>query len=159
MEEPKPKMVQTIGLAIVIISGIIIVSNGISALAFNSLRNVFVGLLEQDQSIHASFFSFMFDYYEKLDLVMIALGVIYLIGGVFLRKFHLWANRLITVASGLVIVLYWGVMIALSIIVRDRFGGPGWIWGGTILSAISWSIPMGLLIRFLNRNDIKAHFV
>jgi len=154
MEKGKPKSIKTIGTVIIIISAFIIFSNGMGA-----LTSTLMGLGESSQSgqTFRSPIEFVFAYYLEMCLFMVAIGTAYLLGGLFVRKYKLWANRFVTVISGIQVLIVWATML----IMRKSFGQePGLeilnIW--TIVVAIFWSIPFGLLILFLNKKDIVAHF-
>jgi hypothetical protein len=88
---------------------------------------------------------------------MVAIGIAYLFGGLFIRKYRLWANRFVTAISGLLILLFWTTML----IMRASFGheaGFEFANTWTIVVAIVWSAPVGILIWFLNRKDIVTCF-
>jgi len=156
MNEQKPQSVKTIGLIVAIISGFITFSNGMGALAFT-----LIGLgSEQSQPIESSEFNlleFLFENYIAMCLIMVLIGILYFIGGLNIRKYKLWANRLVTYISLLLILLMWALMIAMSIMTSGQQGME--IFSvGAIITAIIWSTPLGLLIWFLNRAKIKKHF-
>jgi|SRR5690554_1187835 len=156
MEEQKPKSVKTIGLIVSIFSGFIIFSNGMGALAFT-----LIGLGEnqngKNEKSEFNLIEFLLDNYIYMCLVMVTIGVLYLIGGLNIRKYKLWANKLVTYLSLLLIVLIWTLMIAMSTMTAEQ--NEMEIFSvGAIITALLWSTPIGLLIYFLNRQKIKKHF-
>lgn len=153
MEEQKPKSVRTIGLIVSIFSGFIIFSNGMGALAF-SLMGFGDNQSEQKETSEFHFLGFLFENYIYLCLTMVAIGVLYLIGGLSIRKYKLWANKLVTYISAVLIVLIWTLMIAMTSGQQDME-----IFSvGALMTAVFWSTPIGLLIWFLNKESIKKHF-
>lgn len=151
MEEQKPKSVKTIGILIIIFSCFIIFSNFSGMMAWQ-----IVGNESYPKEFHPMNFILM--NYIKLCLFMISVGILFLIGGIYLRKYKLWANKLITVLSGLLVLIIWAVMLLLAISV---FTSVEYKFFGVlfILNAIIWSTPLVLLIRFLNKSRIKQHFI
>jgi len=156
MEEQKPKSVRTIGLIVSIFSGFIIFSNGMGALAF-SLIGFGDEQSGQKELSEFNLIEFLFDNYIYMCLIMVTIGVIYLIGGLSIRKYKLWANKLVTYLSTLLIVLIWTLMIAMSSMTVGQSDME--IFSvGAIITAVFWSTPIGLLIWFLNKEKIKKHF-
>lgn len=157
MEEQKPKLVRTIGLIISIFAGFIIFSNGMGALAFT-----LIGLGEnqsgQNEKSELNLIEFLFENYIYMCLIMVAIGVFYLIGGLNIRKYKIWANKLVTSLSVALIAIIWTLVIAMSTMTAGQ--NEMEIFSiGAILTALFWSTPIGLLIWFLNRQKIKKHFV
>jgi hypothetical protein len=154
MQTEKPKSIKTIGIAIMILSAFIIFSNGMGALMSNLM-----GLGEASQSgqtFHTPI-QVVFAHYLEMCLFMVALGTSYLLGGLFIQKYKLWANRFVTVISGIQVLIVWIIMI----IIRSSFGQePGLeilnTW--TIVVATTWTVPFGLLIWFLNKKAIVIYF-
>lgn len=154
MEEQKPKSVRTIGLIVSIFSGFIIFSNGMGALAF-SLMGFGDNQSEQKETSEFHFLGFLFENYIYLCLTMVAIGVLYLIGGLSIRKYKLWANKLVTYISVILIVLIWTLMIAMTSEQQDL----KIFTAVAIMTAVFWSTPIGFLIWFLNKESIKKQFV
>ncbi len=156
MEEQKPKSIRTIGLIVSIFSGFIIFSNGMGALAFT-----LIGLGEnqsgQNEKSEFNLTEFLFENYLYGCLMMVTIGVLYLIGGLNIRKHKMWANKLVTYLSALLIAIIWTLMIAMSSITAGQ-NEMDIFSVGAILTALFWSTPIGLLIWFLNKQEIKKHF-
>lgn len=156
MEEQKPKSIRTIGLIVSIFSGFIIFSNGMGALA-----SLLIGLGEnqsgQNEKSEFNLIEFLFENYIYMCLIMVTLGALYLIGGLNIRKYKLWANKLVTYLSLLIIAIIWTLMIAMSSMTA-RQNEMEIFSVGAILTALFCSTPIGLLIWFLNRQKIKKHF-
>ena len=152
MDDQKPKSITTIGIIIIAISALIIFSNGMGALV-----STMMGFSENNNTndtINQSPISFLFNHYLEMCLTMVALGLLYLIGGIFLCKYKMWANRLVTVISILIILSIIGFIVA-SII---EMNGESNLFFFAIIGTIICAIPFGLLVRFLNKKAIKQHF-
>ncbi len=152
MENEKPKSIKTIGNAIMVLSAFIIFSNGMGALMWTLLG---IGEASQTGLTFQTPVEFIFTHYLELCLFMIAIGSTYLFGGLFIRKYKLWANRFVTVISIIQVLIVWTIML----IMRSSFGQELEIlniW--TIVVAVIWSIPFGLLIWFLNRKATVKYF-
>lgn len=155
MEEQKPESIRIIGLIIAIFSGFIILSNGMGALAF-----VVVGVNDGTQAPPNPLEprSFMLTHYLELCLFMVALGFLYLVGALNIRKYRRWASKLVSAISLFLIIFIWTTMLALFSSVEGTFELKVFRLAA-IASAVLWSTPLGLLIWFLNRDKIKKHFV
>lgn len=152
MEDQKPKSITTIGIILIVISSLIIFSNGMGALV-----SIMIGFSEYNNTndtINQSPISFLFSHYLEMCLIMVTLGLLYLVGGIYLRKYKMWANRLVTVISALIILSIMGFMVA-SII---EFNAKIYSFFFAIIGTLICTIPFGLLIRFLNKKAIKQHF-
>ncbi|MCQ0110434.1 hypothetical protein SAMN04487906_2961 [Zhouia amylolytica] len=155
MQEQKPKSIKTIGLLVAIFSGFIIFSNGMGALAWSVLG---IGNDLNKSEIQTDPISFLFSHYLEMCLIMLLIGIAYLIGGIFIRKYQLWANKMVSGLSALIFLIIWGLMIAITISIGQQ-DGMGVFSYGAILNALFWSTPIALLIWFLNKKKIKKHFV
>jgi hypothetical protein len=154
METDKPKSIKTIGIAIMVLSAFIIFCNGMGA-----LMSTLIGLEEASQSgqTFKTPIEFVLAHYLEMCLFMVAIGTSYLLGGLFIQKYKLWANRFVTVISGIQVLIVWTIML----ITRASFGKePGLeilnIW--TIVVATTWTLPFGALIWFLNKKNIVVYF-
>lgn len=155
MEEQKPKSIKNIGLIVVIFSGLIIFSNGMGALAWTA-----IGMGEEmniQSTENSDPVSFLFSHYIEMCLVMLIIGIAFLIGGLFVRKYKLWANRMVSILSFIIILLIWGLMVSMSISIGKEEGMEIFCYGA-IINALFWSTPLGLLIWFLNKKKINKHF-
>lgn len=151
----KPKSIKNAGLVISVFSGFMIFSNGMGALAWSLLD---VGdNLSNSNGEESSFLSFILEHYLQMCSIMVVLGTFYLVGGLFIMKYKLWANRLITILSCLVIVIIWGLMISLSNQIGKADGMSAFSIAA-IFNALLWSAPIGFLIWFLNKKVIRKHF-
>ena len=155
----KPKSVRTISILIIIFSSIIMFTNTMGAISFilvgsgdDITINGPTGELTNDDPM-----SFFFDYYIEFcsGMILIALG--YLIGGIFIQKFRLWANKLLTTSALLSLVMIWGLMIVMAVSIGQS-STDGTLSLIPIIIGILWSTPVVLLIWFLNRKKIKQHF-
>ncbi|MGS2764625.1 hypothetical protein [Sinomicrobium sp. M5D2P9] len=155
MKEQKPKSIKTIGLLIAVFSGFIIFSNAMGALTWAVMG---IGEdLNNPNTENADPIALLFSHYMELCLIMLLIGVAYLIGGIFIRKYKLWANRMVSILSVLLILVIWGLMIAISVSTGQQDGMEIFRYGA-VFSALFWSVPLGLLVWFLNKRKIKKHF-
>lgn len=155
MEEQKPKSIKTVGLLVAIFSGFIIFSNGMGAIAWSIMG---MGEEMNGQPAKSSDpISFLFSHYIEMCLIMLTIGTTYLIGGIFIRKYKIWANKLVSGLSALIILIIWGLMISMSVSTREQEGLEIFSYGA-LFNALVWSTPVGILIWYLNRKKIKKHF-
>lgn len=156
--DQKPNSVKNVGLGLAVFSGLIIFSNtmGILAFALIGLGDA-VNTGEEVTDTGTDPMTFLFDHYAGMCLIMIIIGILYLVGAIYMRRYRLWANRLVSLVSILLFVMIWGLMIAMSI-TTGRHEGLEIFSIMAIATAVFWSLPIVLLIRFLNKKDIKRHF-
>lgn len=155
LEEQKPKSIKTVGLLVALFSGLIVFTNGMGAVAWKVIG------MDDDFGVpdteSTNPLSFLIEHYVEMCLIMVCFGIIYMVGGIFIRKYRLWANRLISILSALFILIIFGLMITISIS-AGQDEGMGLFSVGAILVGIFWSTPLGFLIWFLNKQKIKKHF-
>ena len=150
--EPKPKSIQTIGILAMIFSCFIILGNSMGFLAATLL-----GFDSANIDDNTNLMSIMFNHYRQLSFMMVVIGLLYLVSGMYVRKYKLWANKLMTILSAIVILIIWGIMIAISMTVF-KINEIKLFAFVPILVAIVFSIPVALLIRFLNERKTKYCF-
>jgi hypothetical protein len=155
MEEQKPKSIKTSGLLVAIFSGFVIFSNGMGALSFSAM-----GMgeeLDTQPAENPHLLSFLFSHYIEMCLIMVMVGITSLIGGIFIRKYKMWANQMVSVISVILILVIWSLMTSFFLIARQQ-GGMEFISFGALFGGLFWSVPIGILIWFLNKKKIKNHF-
>ena len=155
MREEQQKTIKNIGLAIAIFSGLMIFSNAMGALAFMLINSA----SEVDETMNqaAGPMFFVFSHFMELAFVMLTLGIAFLIGGIYLQKFKMWANRLVSLVAAILFLMFWGIMILLSMAVMGQ-EGMEFFAVGAIVTAIFWTIPLVLLLWYLNKRDVKENF-
>jgi hypothetical protein len=154
----KPTTPKTLGLVISIMAGFAILSNSMGALVFSTfLSKGIIPDIEAHGTDMAELAGLFFNHYVDLCLAMVVIDIVYLIGGLYLRKYKLWANRLLTYFSGLLILLTWSIMIYIvSLIPAFEFKTFISIFG--VICSVFWTAPLGILIWYLNRKKVIAHF-
>ena len=88
---------------------------------------------------------------------MLFLGIAFLIGGVYIRYYRLWANKMISILSFIVIMIIWSLMITKS--PSTELEEVTQVISMYVIQALFWSTPMVILVWFLNMKEIKKHFV
>ncbi len=154
--EKKSKAIKNIGNAITALSAMIIFGNGMGIFSFTILG---FGNIDNGQATgNTSALGWIFEHYLSVCLSMIFIGVIYLLGGVFVAKYKLWANRLVTFVSGLLFVIIWSLMIFMFIAMSGQVELQTFRIG-SIATALFWSTPLVILIWYLNKKNTLKHFV
>ena len=160
MEEEKPKSIKLIGILVAIFSVFVIMSNGLGALVAYKM-----GMIEDIKNVSQDTTNsgiipmlFLFKHYIEMCLILVVIGIGCLIGAIFIIKYKVWANILVTSISVLFIILIWTLMIVMSISMGFE-SDVNLFKYISVFIAIFWSTPLGLLIWFLNRKKIKRHFV
>ena len=149
MENDKIKSIRTVGITIVVLSAFIIFRNGMGA-----LMAILIEFSEGSHpTIDATPMGFIFAHYLEMSLFLVLIGITYLLGGIFIQRYKLWANRLLTAISALQVLVVWIMMI----VVRSSFAEQEGleilsVW--TIAVALIWAVPFGLLIWFLNKRTV-----
>lgn len=152
MEAPKPKMIRIIGWLVIIIAGIIIFSNIMGALIF--LISGFGGdFLNDTEEDHFHFIGYLFDHYLYMCVIMVIIGLFYLIGGLNIQKYKLWANKLVTYMSIGLLLLLWFLMYEMTSITQIHAFNIG-----AFTSTVVWSMPIIIIIGYLNTKSVKRNF-
>ncbi|HRD53501.1 MAG TPA: hypothetical protein PKY96_12715 [Flavobacteriales bacterium] len=154
----KPATIKQVGLVVAIIGALIVLSNSSGAL----MHTMMGADIEFPPPPHGSptfglTVDVAFNNYLALCLTMVAIGAVYLIGGIFLRQYKRWANLLVTALTALLILSLWWMSIGLSNSMRVDPMVMSFAFFPYIV-AIAITIPLGLLVRFLNRKGIREHF-
>jgi hypothetical protein len=159
MEEQKPKSIRTIGIFVAVLSGLIIFFNSSGALVYTLTgMNSKIAGTSNGSLTGTDPMEFMFRHYTTLCLITVTVGILLLIGSIYLIKFRIWANRLISIMSIFLILSIWGIMIAFSFAISRKTGSK-LLCIFPIFNALLWSTPFGLLIWHLNQEKVKKHFV
>ncbi len=148
MIETKPKSIDTIGIIIIVVSIFMIISNIGGAMISGIFKNEFS---EEKDSI------FILDHYLEMCSIMITIGIILLIGGIFFRKYKLWANRLVMIITFVFVIMLW-VFFLLIINTINKENAPVFLSVFCIALAAMFTIPLLMFIRFLNLKRTKQHF-
>ncbi|NER11630.1 hypothetical protein [Muriicola jejuensis] len=147
MLETKPNAIRTVGGIIIAISVMMIFSNSLFVI-FGS---------DFDEPNSTSGFD-PFNYFNVLGYAFIFIGVALFIGGVFLLKFKLWANRLLTAVAGLAGTAILIIFLVIAYIMPSEPSIALIFKIAFSFFAFLAAIPFVLLIRFLNRERILKHF-
>jgi len=155
MDEQKRNSIKTVGIFISIISCFIILSNSMGIFVWKIIGISENFNLNQDTSSIPIFL--ILKYFFSFGLLMVCLGILYLIGGVNIRKYRLWANKLVTFLSGIFIVIMWSLMIIFAFSLLHNNGMNVFLLFPVVTAAI-WSAPFVTCIWYLNKHDIKSCF-
>lgn len=157
MESQKPKSIKAIGLLLVILSVLITLSNGMAAIAWSVLR---VGEdLAGDIHQTTGGLAFVAEHYVAMCVLMVVIGIAYCLGGIFLMKYRLWAHRVTTSLTLLLILLILVFSGTCAHMFMQEGDDDGILFGiCCIVGGLFWSIPFTLLFWHLNRQKIKMHF-
>lgn len=157
-EHIKPTSVRTVGLVVAIVGALIVFSNASGALMYQMMEGSFeMQSTPQDEPSFGLTVDAAFRNYLTLCLTMVAIGAVYFVGGLFLRKYRRWASFLITALTALLILGLWWMMAGTSYSIRSDPQVRS-LWFFPFVVATAFTIPLALLIRFLNRTGIKEHF-
>ncbi len=155
MEANKPESIKTLGLIIAAVAGLIVLCNAMAAIGWS-----ITGIGDEingNQPEEPDAFWFVLNHYVEMCLIVVAIGALFLLGGLFIRKYRLWANRLVTALSVLMIIVIWVFMISIATTLGPEIGVKD-MGIGAIFGAVFWSTPLGLLIWFLNKKSSRIHF-
>lgn len=157
MEEDSPKSIRVIGLVIVILSGLTVVSNLMGALVFSYFKLDQIKLDDLGDSGEIVLIRLLFGQYVNICIGTAIMGAFFLIGGLFMRQYKLWANRLLTILSILIIIIVCASVIGMSTLKFDQMDLNLFRLTNVLFIFLS-GVPMGLLIWYLNKRDIRKYF-
>lgn len=169
MEQP-PKHIKTISTIIIVFSVLSLVGAvlGVAIIRFlftkfqDTFDESFYDLLQEEFvnegiNMDVGLIQSFVDNYLWILLPSIIISVLFLIGGINLKKFKLWSIHLITVVGVLniltsVVMLYYANELLANV---DSLN----IWNtGLLTNVIIWSIPVVVLIWYIHKRDVKKHF-
>jgi len=154
----RPASVKQAGLIVTIVGGLMVFSNGSGALMHTMMNadTTFAPPPEGSPTLGLTVDE-AFNNYLTLCLTMVLVGAMYFVGGVFIRRYKKWANRLVTILTAVLILGIWWMSIGFSSSMQlDPVVKPLSFF--PYIVAVVISVPFGLLIRFLNRRTILDHF-
>jgi hypothetical protein len=153
MNTQRPTSIKNTGLVITILSGLVVFSNGMSALMFTLLG--FTDY-ETHETADLTGIDYFFNNISYFLLVLIVIGMLFFIGGIQLMKYKLWAKKFLTGLSIFVLAL---LSFLLIIGIYSSITNSEMVFAA-ILIAFVWvgfSVPLLLLIRFLNKEEVANH--
>jgi len=152
MESTQSKTIKTLGIIIIIIAAFATFSNLMGALAFAAMNP------ESNQiSGPQSGIGFLWSNYVYMCLIISALGITTLIGGIQLMKFKNWARKLLIGTS----IIFVTLIVAIDVImIQEMLNQTDTLLFIFILVATSLviSIPFLFLIYYLRLGRVKNHF-
>jgi len=148
MIETKPKSIYNIGITIIVISLFIIMSN---------VGSVLISIILKKELSKIKNSSFMVDHHLEVCSTLITIGIILLIGGIFFKKYKLWANRLVMIITCVFIIMVWAFFYLL-VNTLNKENAAAFLVVFCIILTVMFTIPLVLFIRFLNLKRIKQHF-
>lgn len=168
MSQNQTSTIRALGLAIIILSGLIIFGNSAGLAIWHFIFSLAAEDPGSDIFTEEPIFSVIFAYYVNLCIGGIIFGILFLIGGIYLRKFKLWACWLISGLTLFIVVSIWYFtyffdqwLQTLSTHFTQAWlaaGQDSYQSGNMYASAIFWTAPCLFLIWFLNKKDMRIHF-
>ena len=147
--------IDTTGLTVAAVGGLAVFTNSMGAMVWNLLGFDTEFSTPEDAPLDPALY--LFTYYRELCMVMVVVGILLLIGGLFLRRYKRWANYLVTGFSALLLLALWGAIIAVVFALQPR-EELAFFRAGVPLVGVVLSIPLAWLIWFLNKRDVKGQF-
>lgn len=151
-EVPQPKSIKSIGTVIIALSAMIAFGNLMGAMAWSMMS------VSPDPDYQpANGFEFLLSNYVAMCLVVAALGITNIIGGIFFIRLKNWARLVLIVTS----VLFAVAVLTLSVFMFQNFNGDelaGSFAPFMLIVGLVFAVPFGLLARFLVSAKIRTHF-
>lgn len=151
MENHQIRNLKSISIVVIILSELIIFSNGLGSLFFLIMGNQ--GGINNELSSDP--ISFLWSHYLQLCFGTVIIGIISLIGAIGLRHLKNWGRVCLIVSSSVISVLIVSIMILLvNYAIRNNILGPVEIIV-ILLSIFLFLLPLVFLIRYLTKDEIK----
>ncbi len=151
-EETKPKSIKSVSTIIIALSAMIAFGNLMGAMTWSMMSG------SSDTNYQpANGFEFLLSNYVAMCLVVAALGISNIIGGIYFIRLKNWARLVLVVTS----VIFIAAVLTLSIFMFQNFRGDelaGSFAPFALVVGLGVSIPFGLLIRYLVSDNIRKHF-
>lgn len=150
MKEGKPKSIRTIGIVIAVISALTILSNLLGLLLANTLL-VSAKYIEEVPYLNENL-----TYVKPIALLSTAIFVVAFVAGVFIMRYKNWARKLVQIIVVIYLLFFW--YQAVFIAPNNPFD-KGEFGFENLIGALVWSVPIILLVTYLNKEKVKSHFV
>jgi len=152
MERTQSTTIKTLGIIISIIAAFAAFSNLMGALAFAMMNPN-----NNQTSGPQSGMEFLLSNFVYLCLVISAIGITTLIGGINLIKFKNWARKLLIVTSIIFVMMFVALDVIMILEMRNQTDTLLFIFI-LIATSIVISIPFLFLIYYLRLGRVKNHF-
>lgn len=150
MKEEKPKAIKTIGIVVAALSALTIISSVLGLTMANHLTEgtyMIEGIPNNEQPLA---------HVKSMAILSIVISLCFLVAGIFIIRYRNWARVLAQVVAALYLIIFW--YLAIFIAPNNPFD-KGKFGIEQTIGPLLWSIPVILLIRYLNRENVKNHFV
>ena len=154
MQTQKPKSIKNVGLIVTIFSGLVVFSNSMSLLMFTLLG---FNDYENSEAKDLTSIDYFLNNTQYLLLMIVVLGILFLIGGIQLMKYKLWAKKLLIGASFALIALITSLLI-LGIFTAFTENEMVFALISITFIWLVFTIPLLFLIRFLNKKKHSSSF-
>lgn len=150
------KSIKVVGSIVSILSALIIIGNASGVVVFSSINEPAKNIADIETEIQG--IAWIIHHYIEFCLVMGIVGLLYLIGGMYMRKYKMWANYLVTTISSLLIIVIW-LLVSLASISTPDIYEIDFLSLSVITVALFWSAPLAVLIWYLNRKKVRKYFL
>ncbi|MCJ8166663.1 hypothetical protein MKJ04_17590 [Pontibacter sp. E15-1] len=146
----KQKSIRVVGIVLIVLSSLTIITSLIGLVYVIDFIAEGISKVED-----LSYEGQMLSYAKPIAVISVALGLGFLVAGIFIMYYKNWARILAQAFAVLYLINFWyqAVFIApYNPFDKGEFGLE------QLLGALLWSVPILLLIRFLRKEDVKNHF-
>ena len=154
----KPKSIKEFSLVLMIISILMIFAN---TGAFIMTMFLKIDMSPSDDYVFANIgdklFSWFTGHLNILYASLIIIGILLFVSSINLKKYRMWSNKLLTFISVFVLINVWIFFISMIMSIAGQNGINIFLVIPILISMIT-SVPLIIMIRFLNKNEIKSHF-
>ncbi len=146
----KLKSIRTVGIVLIVISSLTIISGLIGLFYLGDF--IAEGAREFEE---VPYEREKLSYAKPFAMVSVTLGLGFLVAGVFIMSYKNWARILAQAFAVLYLINFW--YQAIFIAPNNPFD-KGELGIEQIIGALVWSVPIILLIRYLNKEKVKNNF-
>ena len=157
MEENKSKIIKAVGLAIIVTSIFAIICNGSFIIIVNYAGGVegFIG--PNSATMHPGFYKYWNNIY-KIAIMISLFSLFFLVGGILLIKYNRWSRIILTSVAVLFSTTIIFMITNLVIISWQEFLHPFDV-PVLVFTALFFITTSALLIIFINKKQIRSHFL
>lgn len=157
MEETKPKSLKIVSIVVIVLSSLMILSNGVFSLFVHFIGGVKELVGTNSTTQYSAEYAFVSNFL-KLSLLTLLFGVLFLIGGVLLIKINRWSRVFLTTIAIIFSIAL--ILMSINLVLIDLRGGSTPIIIISVTYAELVMIVQSLvLLIYLNRKQIKKYFV
>ena len=156
--ESELRSIKEFALILMIISILMIIGNSSAFIVSLFLK---LDMSPSDDYVYKNIgdqlFGWMTGHFNLLFPSLVIIGILFLISSINIRKHKKWSIVLVSTVAVIILINIWIFFVSMVLSIIGQNGMNIFIIIPILISSVI-SIPLIILIRFLNKKEIKSHF-